>query len=917
MAKQERLVVIDAHALIHRAYHAIPPLTTKDGEVVNAVYGFAMILLNVLRELKPKYVAVAFDLPGKTKRHEHFEAYKANRVSAPDDLISQFGRVRELVSAFNIPIYQKEGYEADDVIGTIVKKVPDGIESIIVTGDMDELQLVDKKTKVYTMRRGFTDTTIYDEAAVKERYNLTPSQFVDYKALRGDPSDNIPGVAGIGEKTASDLISTYGSLDAVYKNLDKLKPALAEKLKDSKDIAYLSQKLSKLVCNLPIKVILDKCLLHDFDRNRVFDLFQELGFKSLLPRLPKTGEDKIIGGDRVENVKKTDRRHLNTAKYHLINDEKSLEKLCAELAKKKVIAFDTETDSLNEIDANLVGMSFSFKEGEAYYIPVGHNKGVQLGKEFVITSLRPILENPKIGKVGQNIKYDYIVMKNAGINVNPIVFDTMVGAYLINPNARARKLDELAFSELGIEMVPIEELIGKGKEQISFADVELEKARVYASEDADITFRLYKHLSTDLNKSDLLTLMSNIEAPLISILAEMEYAGIKIDSKILNKISKETEKRIETLKNSIWKKAGGEFNIASPAQLQDILFNKLKLDEKVEDPKELKKLKTGGISTSASELEKLRHIDPIVAEIFEYRELTKLKNTYIDVLPKLVNAKTGRIHTSFNQAITQTGRLSSSDPNLQNIPIRTDEGKKIRAAFVADSGNVLLSADYSQIELRVIAHIAKDAEMIKIFEAGRDIHTETAMKVYDVPEKKVTAKMRRVAKIINFGIIYGVSAHGLKQQTGVSYSEGQELIKKYFEIHPAIKEYSDKMIAEAHELGYVETLFGRRRYLPEIKSSNFAVRGAAERMAINMPVQGSAADLLKLAMIDIALDLHTVSPNTKMLLQVHDELVFETPTADAEKVARFVKEKMDNVVKLSVPIETSVSYGNNWSKAKD
>lgn len=916
MAKRERFVVIDAHALIHRAYHAIPPLTTKEGEIVNAVYGFTMILMNVLRDLNPKYVACAFDLPGKTKRHEAFVDYKANRAATPDDLKSQFARVREVVTAFNIPIYQKEGYEADDVIGTIVKKVPDTVESFIVTGDLDELQLVDKKTKVYTMRRGFTDTMIYDEAAVKERFNLTPSQFVDYKALRGDPSDNIPGVSGIGKKTASDLISKYISLDKVYLNLDKIKASTSQKLKDGKKIAYLSQNLSQLHLNLPIKVDLNKCIVHDYDRSKVFTLFQELGFKSLLSKIPGELNKGMILSEPQKITGGGTKKHLSKSRYHLVTDQKSLRSLISLLEKQKVFAFDTETDSLSEIDANLVGMSFSFKDGEAYYIPVGHKKGVQLKKEIVIDYLKPIFESEKIGKVGHNIKYDYVVMKKENITLKPILFDTMIGAYLANPNARAQKLDDLAFSELGLEMIHIEELIGKGKEEITFNMVEIEKAKVYAAEDADITWRLFNYLSKDLKKNDLLELMRDIEAPLISVLSEMELSGIKLDSKKLKENSKIITRRIEILKGTIWKKAGKEFNIASPAQLQEILFTKLKLDQKIEDSRDLKKLKTGGLSTSAQELEKLRGIDPIIGNIFEYRELSKLKNTYLDVLPTLVNKKTHRIHTSFNQAITQTGRLSSSNPNLQNIPIRSNEGKKIREAFIAESGYVILSADYSQIELRVIAHIAKDKEMIKIFEAGRDIHTETAARVYNISQKKVTPAMRRIAKIINFGIIYGVSAHGLKQQAGVTREEGKDLIERYFAIHPAIKGYADKMIAQAHELGYVETLFGRRRYLPEIASSNFAVRGAAERMAINMPIQGTAADLIKLAMIDISKEIQNISPSSKMLLQVHDELVFEVPEKDENLIAEFVKDKMNHVIELSVPIETSVSWGKSWGASK-
>lgn len=911
MAKRTKLVIIDGHALIHRAYHGLPPLTTKEGEVVNAVYGFSMILLNVIRDIKPDCIAVAFDLPGKTVRHDAFSQYKANRVAAPDDLKAQIGRVREVVEAFNIPIYSYEGYEADDVIGTLTKHDPENIDNIIVTGDMDELQLVNGHTKVYTMRRGFTDTVIYDTEMVKERYGLRPDQLVDYKALKGDPSDNIPGVAGIGEKTACELIGKYESLENLYKHLDELKPAVAEKLKTGQEIAFLSQELSRIVTDLPVKFELDKCYVHDYDRGKVFDLFQKLGFKSLLSRLPETKK-----GETETKVDAKDHLHLNTSKYQLVNTEKDFQELCNKLSKQKVFALDTETDSLNEIKANLVGLSFSWKAGEAYYVPVGHKNCPNLDLEKVAKALKPILENPKIAKVGHNIKYDYVVLKKYGLTVAPITYDTMVGAYLLNPNARAQRLDELAFSELGIEMVKIEQIIGSGKNQVTFADGDIKDCSTYACEDADVTWQLYEILQKELAKNDQLELMNDIEAPLIPVLAEMEINGIQVDCKKLEATSKQMEKRIAELEKSICQRGGCVFNIGSPAQLSDVLFKKLKLDEKVEDVRELKKLKSGSYSTAAGELEKLRGLDPIIEEIFEYRELTKLKNTYVDVLPKLADDK-NRIHTSFNQAITQTGRLSSSEPNLQNIPIRTEEGRKIREAFIADPGFVLMSADYSQIELRIMAHIAKDPAMVAIFKAGRDIHTETAAKVYGVPQKEVTANMRRVAKTVNFGIIYGVSAHGLKQQLGITREEGQELIDKYFKIHPQVDKYMEKMIVQAWELGHVETIFGRRRYLPEIKSGNFMVRGSAERMAINMPVQGTAADLMKLAMIDVAKELPKVSPKSKLLLQVHDELVLEVPEKEAKKVSEFVKTKMDNVVKLSVPIETAVHWGKNWEEAKE
>jgi DNA polymerase I len=915
MAK-ERLVVIDGHAIIHRAYHAIRPLTTKDGELVNAVYGFTMILLNVLKELKPKYLAVAFDLPGKTIRHDQYEHYKANRAAAPDDLVGQFERVADVVRAFNIPIFTAEGYEADDVIGTLVHKAPKDVESVIVTGDRDELQLVDNHTKVYMMGRNGNDAVIFDEAKVIEKYGLTPVEFIDYKALRGDPSDNIPGVAGVGDVTATNLITTYGSLDNVYKNLDVIKPTIAKKLAAEKEMAYLSLKLSTIETDLPLKVDFEKAKLHDYDRAAVFTLFQELGFKSLLSRIPGEEPTPNTGQEPAPMTQKAERTHHKTAKYVCVDTVELLDSLIGKLKKQKVFAFDTETDSINQVEANLVGMSFSFKEAEAYYIPVAHTEGTQVPKDKVLKILKPILEDSSIGKVGHNIKYDYVVMKNAGVVIQNIVFDTMIAAYLVNPNARSQRLDELAFSELGLSMVKIDELIGKGKDQITFDKTNIKEASVYAAEDADITWRLYKHLQKDLERLDLAELARDIEFPLVPVLGDMELRGICLDIKKLQEGSKQTEKKIAKLHAAIIKRAGRDFNVASPAQLSEVLFDVLELHEKTEHPGEFKKLKGGRVSTNAQELAKLKGVDPIIDDIFGYRELVKLKNTYIDVLPGLVSKKDGRLHTSFNQTIAQTGRLSSSDPNLQNIPIRTESGKKIRESFVAEPGNAILSADYSQIELRVVAHIAGVKAMIKTFKEDRDIHGETAAAVYGVSQDKVTHAQRRIAKIINFGILYGVSAHGLRQQTGVSYEEAKDLIAKYFELYPEIKTYSDKMIAEAKELGYVETIFGRRRYLPEMKSSNFAVRGAAERMAINMPVQGTAADLIKLAMIDIAKGLPAFSPRTKMLLQVHDELVFEVPKAEAEKVGGFVQRKMDGVVKLTVPIETAVSSAQNWGAAK-
>lgn len=906
--KRQKFVLIDGHALIHRAYHAIPPLTTKTGELVNAVYGFSTILLNVLRDLKPDYVAVAMDLPGKTFRHDDYVDYKATRKKTDDQLIAQFGRVRDVIKALNIPIYEKEGFEADDVIGSAAEELKKKYDVFIVTGDLDELQLVDDNVCVYTMKRGFSDTFIYDLPAVIERYGLTPEEFVVFKALKGDTSDNIPGVMGIGEKTAIDLVVKYKTLDNIYAHLSELKPTLATKLSSGKDNAILSLHLSKIVRDIPLDICTNDCKTHDYDRNKVFNLFRELEFKSLLAKLPgqETIQDGLFEIDKSCSTRGAGREHYTKENYHLVNTEDKVKELVDLLAKQKLIAIDTETDSLDTITAKLVGISISCEEGEAYYIPA----------EFA-EDLKPILEDEKIKKVGHNIKFDYEVFVANGFSLNGIVFDTMVAAYLINPNARAQRLDELAFTELGIEMTKIEELIGKGKNQITFDKVQLEDACLYACEDADIALRLYHNFSKELDEGGFKELMAKIEAPLIEVLAKMEMAGVKINTVILSSLSKKFGTKLQHLEGKIFEISGEPFNISSPAQLQKILYEKLTLRDKCEFPQDIKKLSSGGYSTGADSLEVLKQSGhKIIDYILEYRELSKLKNTYIDTLPKLINVKTGRIHTSFNQAIAATGRLSSTNPNLQNIPIRTDTGMEIRKTFIAEKGYKILSADYSQIELRIIAHMSGDPAMIKAFRDGIDIHTATAAKVYGVSEEKVTKEMRRTAKVVNFGVVYGVSAHGLQRQSTLDYAEAKDFIDKYFQAHSCIREYLDDVVKVARERGFADTLFGRRRYLPELKSSNFAVRNSGERMASNMPIQGTAADLIKLAMIEVDKGLAKVSKDTRMILTVHDELVFEVPDKDVEVVKTFVKKIMENIVKLDVPVTVEIGAGNNWGETK-
>jgi DNA polymerase-1 len=898
--KQEKLAIIDGHALIHRAWHAIPPtLTNKSGEMLNAVYGFTAILLKVMKDLKPDYIAVAFDLPKPTFRHEQYDGYKAHREKQADELYAQIPRIREVVAAFNIPIYEQAGFEADDVIATIVK-LPEveKIQSIIVTGDMDTLQLVDKNTIVYTANKGIADTIIYDIEGVKKRFDgLTPDNIVDYKALRGDPSDNIPGVRGIGEKGAISLLKDFTTIENLYTNIDS--PKISERYKklllESKDNAFLSKQLCQMVHNVPIDFSLKNTKATDYDPKKVFELFQELEFKSLISKLPKSEELQAETEEKTESVKT-----FTGVDYQLIDDEKAFENFFKKLSTQKQFVFDTETTGLNPYESELLGISFCWQEKQAYYVTAEKTR---------LEKLKPIFADAKIQKAGHNMKFDIEVLVANGITVDGVWLDTMIASYLINPGSRQHSLDNLAFSELGYQMQPITELIGSGKSQISLKEVPLNQVSDYSCEDADITFRLINPLLKELKKNNNLDLLNNIEMPLILVLATMEAAGILIDTDLLKKLSKEVGADLIKAEKAIYKLAGREFNVASPLQLKVILFEELGIPVHG-----LGRTKTG-VSTAAGELEKLKGQHPIIEHILKFRELAKLKSTYLDALPKLVD-KTGRIHTSYNQTIAATGRLSSTDPNLQNIPIRTELGAQIRKAFVAPKDFVILSADYSQIELRIVASLADDKKMIESFQKKEDIHARTAAEINNVPLEKVTKEMRYAAKAVNFGIIYGQGPWGLAESAGITRAEASDFIKRYFEIYQPIKKYLEHSKELASKNGFVETFFGRRRYLPEINASMQQVRAAAERAAINHPVQGTAADLLKLAMIKVHQELPSVSPNSKMLLQVHDELVFEVPKADADKVAQFVIKKMEEVYTLKAPVETNVSVGTNWGELK-
>lgn len=909
-SKREKFVIIDGNALIHRAFHALPPLTTTSGEMVNAVYGFTSILLKVLKEIKPEYIAATFDLAAPTFRHEEYEEYKATRVKAAQELYDQIPRVKDVVRAFNIPIFEQEGFEADDLIGTVAKKLQGhNIETIIVTGDMDTLQLVDDHTRVYTLKKGFGETTEFGPQEVRAKYDLEPDQMVDYKALRGDPSDNIPGVPGIGEKTAAEILQHFHSIDELYealkqnsKKLSAIKPRVMELLRANEKSARTSYRLATIVQNVPIDFSLKACTSRSYDRQKVVDLFQKLEFKSLLTKLPTMTlfQQSRPAGEQTTIVPAGNKAR-SKAKYVVIETQKDFDAFLAQLQKVQRVAVDTETTGLDVIEAKLLGISFCWKEGEAFFVDVREHPAW-------VKKLRPFLEDSNVSKIGHNTKFDYQILRGAGVELAPLDFDTMLASYLLNPGVRQHSLDSLAFSEFGYEMQSITELIGKGKDKIPVEDVPIAQLGWYSAEDADYTFRLAKKLAPELEAKRAEPLFRKVEMPLVPVLAQMELTGIKVDGAFLKKNSAATQKQLLALEKAIYKDAGREFNINSPAQLKDILFDTLGLSSQG-----IGKTKTG-FSTAADELEKLKGMHPIVDRIVEYRELSKIRSTYLEALPELIKKETGRVHTDFNQAVTATGRLSSSNPNLQNIPVRTELGREIRKAFIADKGSVLLSADYSQLELRIAAALAGDEKMLASFRKGEDIHTRTAAEIHGIPIEKVTKEIRRTAKEVNFGVLYGMGVYGLASRTGLSRDEAKSFIDKYFALYTGIAEYIERTKVLARSQGYVETLFGRRRYLPEINAGAQQIRAAAERMAVNMPIQGTAADLMKMAMIAIHRELPKISADSRMLLQVHDELVFEVPTADVHRVASFVKETMETIEKLSVPIVVDVSTGKNWGE---
>ncbi len=898
--KKPLLILFDGNALVHRAFHALPPLVvTKTGEMTGAVYGFASMVLKVLAELKPSHYAIAFDYPAPTFRHREYEAYKAQRPPTPQELRGQFDRVRQLVEAFNVPSFEVEGYEADDILGTLSRQAAaQGVDTIIVTGDMDTLQLVSPKVRVLTPRPGksFSDTVIYDEERVSERYGISPRQIADMKGLKGDPSDNIPGVVGIGEKTAVKLLQQFGSIEGIYEHIEEVAPAKVQQtLVEGEKAAHQSKRLATIVTDVPIALDLDACAVSAFDRDRVVELFREVEFTSLLGKLPVLG---IEGGKEVVKEEALEKD------YSIINNPQALDELVAELRAAPSFAIDLETTGREPMYAQMVGLSFSCEPGKAYYVPVGHRLGDQLPLNQVVERLKTLIEDPGIAKIAHNGKYDMTVLAEYGIELQNLSFDTMIAAYLLGEKALGLK--PLAFSKLGVEMTPITDLIGTGAKQVSMAYVDISMAAKYACADADITGRLAQLLEAELREQGLWSLFCDVEMPLLPVLLRMERNGVALDIESLWSMSQSLGERMLELEAEIYNCVGHRFNINSTQQLGAVLFDELKLPGG--------RRTKSGFSTDASVLEGLRGIHPIIEPLVEYRQLTKLKSTYVDALPALINPKTGRVHTSFNQTGTATGRLSSSDPNLQNIPIRSELGRQVRKAFVAGDGSLLLSGDYSQIDLRVMAHLSQDTNLLAAFHRDDDIHRSTASEVFGVPPSAVTPDMRRVAKTVNFGVIYGISDYGLEQATELSREEASQFINTYFEKHQGVKEYVEATKRQTRERGYVETILGRRRYIPEINSSNAQVRAAAERMAINMPVQGTAADIIKLAMIGIQREMDERGLRSRMLLQVHDELLFEVPQEEQEEMKGLVLEVMPDALKLSVPLTVEVKTGKNWGE---
>ncbi len=909
--KDKSLFLVDGSAIFYRAYFAFirNPLINSKGENTSASYGFINSLLKIIRDENPDYMAVAFDTKAPTFRHQMYDQYKSTRAKMPDELVVQLPRIREATAALNLPSLEMEGYEADDIIGTLAKEAERrGMDVWIVSGDKDLFQLVTEKVKIYNPQKGSLPPEKLDREGVTAKFGVPPDKVIDVLSLMGDSSDNVPGIPGIGPKTAIALIQEFGSVDNVLKSAEKIKAkGTRAKILDNIDKAELSKKLVILDTAVPIEFSLDHFKRGEIDFEKAKRLFTELEFTSLLKQLAnESSKSPLTPDSQAESLKVKS----GAAKYVCIDTVEKLEELITALSARKEVAIDTETTSLEPLKAELVGLSFCAEAGKACYVPVGHKqKSRNVPFDLARRLLSFLFLNENVQKFGQNIKFDLEVLRRAGFDINPISFDTMLASYVINPSSRQHGLNQLAFEHFNYHMQPITDLIGSGKKQITFDEVDVDKATFYSAEDADFTYRLRGVLAPKIDELKLNNLYYNIELPLIRVLAGIEEAGVKIDTEFLAEMSRDMEKQLDRLIVDIYAEAGQEFNINSTQQLSKILFEKLKL------PTRGKTAKKTNFATDVKVLEELAAMHRLPRLILDYRQVMKLKGTYVDAIPALVNSETGRVHTSFNQTIAATGRLSSTDPNLQNIPIRSEAGKEIRKAFVPrDRDYLLMSADYSQIELRILAHFSEDKKLIESFEKGEDIHARTAAEVYGVDINKVTPGMRRAAKTANFAVIYGVSAYGLSQQTELDVVQSKEFIETYFARYPGVRRYLDNIIADARKNGYVTTLFNRIRYLPEINAKNFQVRQFAERTAINTPIQGTAADMIKVAMIRIYDQL--AGMKSKMILQVHDELVFDTHRSETKKVRDIVKEGMENAVRLLVPVVVDIGVGPNWLEAK-
>jgi DNA polymerase-1 len=1037
----KKLVLVDGHAMIHRAFHAVPEnLISSGGEPVNATFGFTSMLMKALLEEKPDFIAMTFDRPTPTFRHLEYSAYKAHRPTLPDIMRPQFARIRQVVQAFGIPIYEKDGFEADDVLGTLsVQAAQQGVETIIYTGDMDTLQLVNDHVTVKVAKRGISEITIYDPEAVKARYGFEPLKLPDYKGLVGDTSDNIPGVPGIGQKTASRLIGEYGSLEDILAHVEELKPKERTLLIDFGKQAEHSKHLATIVLNVPVQLDLEACRIEHLQQDSVLAIFRELEFRTMVDRTralfralgvdvatpddgeaeqavtvaattatypdsakadghtstayenqdadedalfsvpigivpimmppapppsddyataltlakvpvsslaiaqrdasqPTIAEDEPMqlglfgaGETGQETVRRLrlpsmtgpaqetplilDQGATKATNTMIVQSEEALRVLVKSLRDAGAFAFDTETTSEDPWHADLVSISLSMAPGEAYYIPVGHiatlenqEPGAQLPLAYVLDKLRPVFEDVAIAKYAHNAKYDMLVMARHGITVRGLSFDTMVGVYLTDPGKRGLGLKDQAFQRLGIVMTPISQLIGSGSKMISMAQVPIRVAADYAGADADMTLRLVEPVRNELQRLNLLDLFYNVEMPLLPVLLKMEMYGVALDANFLHEFDTELIKQIHALEHEIYDAVGHQFNINSTKQLGEILFGELKLPSG-------KKTKTG-YSVSADVIDGLRGKHPMVDHLLDYRQLAKLKSTYVDGLLALMEPVSGRVHTSFNQTVASSGRLSSSNPNLQNIPVRTEVGRQLRRAFIADPSYMLLTADYSQFELRILAHITHEPRLVEAFSKDEDIHTITAASLFNVPVPEVTKDQRRLAKTVVYAVLYGQSAFGLAQITGMSNSEASEFIKRYHETFPNIKSYVDSTLNQAHKQGYVNTLYGRKRFFPDMQTVPHNERQALEREAINMPIQGGNADLIKIAMIRIQHALEEKRMKTRMILQVHDELVFEVAVEEMERVRRLIKAMMEGVAQLDVPIKVEMKVGKNWYEAE-